>query len=473
MRGLARRLPATALEATLMAAFLTLGSILGLTSLARASSGVIEGFAFLDSDADGTLDAGEVPLADQQLYLLDASGTYLGTTLTDMAGTYRFTGLADGGYAVTYAPASWMPLRDDWVPTTTPGIRPEHELTLSGHATADFGWRRIARSSDPDAPISTYVGPSGLTVKSYTDAVSARGAHDLTTAGLVGAEAATVVVHVDLGPYTSTSTSVAESGGVYSNYRANVYISWGSWLDGAEHAIGHEYGHAWSLFHAFITHGDPALNGYLEARGLSGDPRVDSGYLWHRRELIAEDYRQLLGGPAAAAAAQANGELPPASAVPGLREFLVGPFVGGEVTVPAPSAEPTPGSTSTPVEPSPTAAPEPTPVPTPASTAEPTATPAALQVRDLAVTPTPVTKRAEVSFELTAGADVRVAIHDAGGALIRTLADGPRAAGRSVIAWDRKDDRGRRVRAGTYVVRVDATGPVGDVVRREATFAAG
>jgi len=43
---------------------------------------------------------------------------------------------------------------------------------------------------------------------------------------------------------------------------------------------------------------------------------------------------------------------------------------------------------------------------------------------------------------------------------VRRLHDGPLAAGTHAIPWDGRNDRGRPVASGTYVVR--CSGPAGD-----------
>ena len=128
----------------------------------------------------------------------------------------------------------------------------------------------------------------------------------------------------------STSSMAAESNGVYTDYHATSNLSYVSWLDG-DGELFHEYGHAWSLYHAYVSHGDPSLSAYLAARELLTDPRVNSSYSWNARELIAEDYRQLFGSPNARAVSQLNRELPPPSAVPGLRDFLATTFTTSSI----------------------------------------------------------------------------------------------------------------------------------------------
>lgn len=327
---------------------------------ASAASGTLSGTAFLDADRDAALDAGESLRSGDKVYLYATDGTYLRNAVTDSAGRYVFTDLPGGSYRVAYAPTSWWGLRADLV-STTADLRASRQVVVDGPTTADFGWRPIVRSTTAGSPISAFTGPEGLRVESYDDVVTARELYDAIlrgSAGAVGAEAATTVVRFDLASSSTTSTSIGSSGGRYTSFRATVGVTWLSWLDGGDTTLSHEYGHAWSLYRAHLVQQDPTLAGYLDARGLTGDPRLGSD-AWSPRELVAEDYRQLLGSPTAAAAPQSNRDLPPAASVPGLRDYLVGAFSTGTVAVEptaSPSATPSPApSTSPSASPSPTA----------------------------------------------------------------------------------------------------------------------
>ena len=74
------------------------------TSAGTAVGGFIEGTVFLDTNANGVLDAGESPLAGRAVYLdLDASGAFNAgepTAVTDPAGHFDFSGYAAGTYVV-------------------------------------------------------------------------------------------------------------------------------------------------------------------------------------------------------------------------------------------------------------------------------------------------------------------------------------------------------------------------------------
>ena len=285
--------------------------------------GTVGGYVFREIDRDGVFETDELPLSDRHLFLFDGAGTYLQNTRTNASGWYEFTGLRDGSYHVEFAPAAWWAIRDELVPDTTGTLLPARAIQLSGTARSDIGWRPIVRSDDPSSPLSSYVGASGLTVQSFDDVVSARAIHDrLMEGSLVGSEAPFVTIRFDFAKSGSTSTIASSSnGGPYEDYRASSDLTYLAWLDG-DNELFHEYGHAWSLYYAFIVQQDPSFSAYLRARGLQGDARVNSSYAWNVRELIAEDYRQLFGTASARSATQLNRELPPASEVPGLRDFL-------------------------------------------------------------------------------------------------------------------------------------------------------
>ena len=400
-----------------------------------ASTPSIAGSAFQDANRNGVRDAGEASWSGHQLYLFDGAGAYRATATTDSAGAYAFTGLSAGAYRVEYASPSWWAIRDSWAPTTTPSLKPSVVLNVSDAATVNFGWRPIVRSTNLSAPLSVYTGPSGLRVESFDDVVTARQVHDAVTQGLVGAEAAYVTVRFDAGPDSSTVAGWQGAAGSFSNYSAICYDNYVSWLDGGDQGVGHEYGHAWSLYYDTIVRQEGTLASYLQARALAGDSRVNSTYVWSARELIAEDYRQLLGSPNAQLATQMNRDIPRAADVPGLRDFLAATFT-------APS-----GST-----------PPPPPAP-------------ALTVSAPVVNPNPVVKSGSVSSTLSAPATVTIEVRDAAGALMRTLlSSAARPAGAVSAAWDRKDAAGRRVKPGSYAAEVRAVASDGQSVRVTASF---
>lgn len=326
----------------------------GLAPAGAAGTGTISGVAFEDSNRDGVRQAAEAAYQGHRIYLYDGSGTYLAYTATDASGRYAFGGLAGGAYRVEYAPQTWFGLRDTLVPTTTGTVRPTHHVTLGGTAPADFGWRSIVTSSDLAAPVSEVVTANGTRVASYNDAVSAEDVAVALSQGLLfGDEAAHTTMRFAYGTTSTCTTGVAWVDGAYDDFHAWCHVSYASWLDEGDRTLFHEFGHAWGYYHAYMAQQDPGIASYLEARGLLGDDRLGTSHAWNRHEILAEDYRQLFGSPNARQGGQMNRDIPSASAVPGLEDFL-------STTFRTPVTEPTAPSAPPPGE-------EPAPAPAPTS----------------------------------------------------------------------------------------------------------
>jgi hypothetical protein len=66
-----------------------------------------------------------------------------------------------------------------------------------------------------------------------------------------------------------------------------------------------------------------------------------------------------------------------------------------------------------------------------------------------------------IGFTLTRDANVRVTIETRSGGILRTVARGTRHAGPVTVRWNGRDGRGKKVRRGSYVVRVSATSALG------------
>ena len=83
--------------------------------------------------------------------------------------------------------------------------------------------------------------------------------------------------------------------------------------------------------------------------------------------------------------------------------------------------------------------------------------------------PSPFTGSTSLSFELAREGDVALDVYDLRGARVRTLARGAYSTGRHAVAWDGRDDGGRRTAAGVYLVRMASSGYTGQlkVVRVE------
>lgn len=77
---------------------------------------------------------------------------------------------------------------------------------------------------------------------------------------------------------------------------------------------------------------------------------------------------------------------------------------------------------------------------------------------DLRAWPNPVLDAGSISFRLAGPSEVRVLLFDAGGRLLRRLADGPMDAGYHRLAWDGLDRHGLPVHQGVYLCRAEADG---------------
>jgi len=75
--------------------------------------------------------------------------------------------------------------------------------------------------------------------------------------------------------------------------------------------------------------------------------------------------------------------------------------------------------------------------------------------------PNPARAEARFGLSLARAGEVRIEAFDVSGRRVRTLARGERPAGSSEVAWDLRDEQGRRVEPGLYLVRAR----LGDSVR--------
>jgi len=82
----------------------------------------------------------------------------------------------------------------------------------------------------------------------------------------------------------------------------------------------------------------------------------------------------------------------------------------------------------------------------------------------LAATPNPFNPATNLAIDLPAAARVRVDVHDLRGRVVRRLVDGDRPAGRLNLVWDGRDEAGRALPSGPYLVR--ARTDAGTVVRK-------
>jgi len=94
----------------------------------------------------------------------------------------------------------------------------------------------------------------------------------------------------------------------------------------------------------------------------------------------------------------------------------------------------------------------------PGVTAVDDAPPAPAQTRLAGAQPNPFNPRTTIAFELAAAAEARLSIVDLQGRRLRALAAGPLPAGRHEVVWDGRDDAGRQLPSGAYMVELSAGG---------------
>lgn len=323
------------LVATLVAGLVTVAG----PAATAAGTSTISGLVFQDQNRNGVQDPGEAPFANVFLYLFDASGHVVTTAYSDASGHFLFGGLADGSYRVAIAPGYWPALENGWVMTSHPSpgpgyLDPQVPVSLSGSASAVFALRPILRST---SPVTTVTTPGGTVINSFDDVVTAADVAGAMTAGsMFGAEQPLTTIDFDRGP-SQTSTQVSGAPGSFFGYQATVDLRYTDWVDQFDWALFYEYGHAWSMYYMYIVQQDPSLASYLAARGLTGNPNLDTSQLWAPLELIADDYRQLFGSATARSYPQDNSQIPPAGQVPGLAAFLASTFTQPTFRQPSPS----------------------------------------------------------------------------------------------------------------------------------------
>lgn len=74
--------------------------------------------------------------------------------------------------------------------------------------------------------------------------------------------------------------------------------------------------------------------------------------------------------------------------------------------------------------------------------------------------PNPARQATRCAYALPEGATIQVDAFDVAGRHLRTIASGWREAGRGEVEWDLRDDSGRLVRAGFYLLRARLRGVV-------------
>jgi hypothetical protein len=72
--------------------------------------------------------------------------------------------------------------------------------------------------------------------------------------------------------------------------------------------------------------------------------------------------------------------------------------------------------------------------------------------------PTVMNRETKVSYDLPREGEVRLAVYNLSGQVVRTLVTGRRSAGSYVMPWNGTDDVGNRVPSGVYFIRLNTVG---------------
>jgi hypothetical protein len=181
-----------------------------------------------------------------------------------------------------------------------------------------------------EEPNEVFESPEGTTFEMYTTAFSAQEIYQMFLNNGLNSELGQTLKVVRT--WESGGTSAALSAGFIDGKwipQASIRLAADNLDRYPNFAIGHEFGHVFA--HHYNTYlWDISYDKYLEARGLLGDPRVNSAYEWRDRELFAEDYRQLLASYEAwnEVPSQLNKKIPLATEVSGLQGFLCTAYQG-------------------------------------------------------------------------------------------------------------------------------------------------
>ena len=182
----------------------------------------------------------------------------------------------------------------------------------------------------PPGVAEQLVTPEGVTIQVSTGVTgwTAQQVYDLLKANALELVriGPSLTVKVQTTYASSSSVGVSQTNGVYGNFHGTIYLDAASgtvFPVRPDDVMAHEYGCVWGLYHLYMSHhGDWSL--WLQARGILGDPRVDSTFSWSKNEMLADDYRMLFGTPAAQSeAAYINPDVPDPRTVAGLRDFFL------------------------------------------------------------------------------------------------------------------------------------------------------
>jgi hypothetical protein len=234
-----------------------------------------------------------------------------------------------GSYTTIQGTSSWSATLDSTFLADGTHTLTARATDAAGNVATSSTTINVSNGSMPAGVSQELVTPEGATIEIGSDVTgwTAQQVYNLLKANayelsMIGPD---LTVDVQTQYATVTSTSVSQVSGVYQNYRAIIYLQATSssvFTTRPDYAVAHEYGHAWATYHLYMTqNGD--WSSWLNYRGLTGNPNLNSSLQWDESEMIADDYRMLFGSPAAVSeAAYINPDIPDPRTVPGLQSFL-------------------------------------------------------------------------------------------------------------------------------------------------------
>jgi hypothetical protein len=258
------------------------------------------------------------------------SGTFsvAGTASDDVSVATVAVSVDGGAYAAAQGTTAWTYSLD-----TTQLANGSHTLTAQAtDGTGKTSTSSVTFSVGNPTPASSgqeLVTPEGVTIDVAPDVTNwtPQQIYDLLKPNayelsLIGPD---VTIKVQTAAASATSAGAVQVGSTWSDYHATIYlqaIPGSTFSTTPESVLTHEYGHAWTLYHLYMSQNHDWTK-YLQARGVYNDPRLNSSYMWSTMEIAAEDYRLLFGTPTAQNGfSQMNYQIPDARDVSGLKSFF-------------------------------------------------------------------------------------------------------------------------------------------------------
>lgn len=295
-----------------------------------APNSILSGIVTFSGSASDAVGIASVGISVDGGAYQTASGTGSWTfqldTTTYANGTHTISARATDTGGATKATSEFVSISNPSpspTPTTSPTPTPTTSPTPSPSPTS--------------SPSSTHwVSPEGVTIDiNSSSSWTTDEIYSLLKANAI--ELSTIGPHLTIEVQDTLASGCGASAsminGVYTGFTAVIYLKAlnSAFSIDPDSQFAHVYGHAWTLYHFYITH-QGNWSPYLTTRWttadgsqtLATDSRLDSSYAWSRAEIIAEDYRLLFGSSLAKSETpQMNTDIPVPTAQPGLSSFFL------------------------------------------------------------------------------------------------------------------------------------------------------